>query len=366
MPNFLLTFVRCAIGLALAELWLGVAVGIMLCLAIGNFVVAYFSLAMQGFEPTPLREIAFLATLAQALGCGEAPVAAVFALFITGTTNVVVMTATKAAMQVCQGIFDYREAQRATDSQVHNQTAALLDRFGKAVTWLVLMLVPTVLVLAYDLSLFRAGYEGRVTNLVEPEEMLRWAPEAVTRVGHFLAPFIRTATWGYLGCILGMALAVEYAFERAAERWQVLENVILQVIRGESMREEQPTLQAPAEAVEVGEAAAPAHSAVSAERVAPPIAGGAPFSAPSVPPGPAETVPPPEEPAAPPVTAPSAGGAEAEVAVIVGPGQIQRIPLAEVEAHPDRFVRDSSGRNLFLRTYYEQVMGQATQEEGAR
>ena len=52
---------------------------------------------------------------------------------------------------------------------------------------------------------------------------------------------------------------------------------------------------------------------------------------------------------------PRAGASEVDV--IVGPGEVRRLSIEEIQAQPERYVRDTSGRQWFLRQYYEDLMG---------
>jgi hypothetical protein len=227
------------------------------------------------------------------------------------------------------------------------------------------MLGFTVLIIMWDVAQFRFRYETLFRDLTEPAEALQWAPEAVARLGHFLARFMLAAVWGYVGCVVGMALAMEYGFMRAGEQWQVLDNALRQAIEGERT----PLQQRPLEPVEtLGGTAESVRARVRGPhgtRIAEPVIGGAPEAHQGSPPRPPEPVAAPQPPPETPVAATPT--AEPEIEVIVGPGETRRIPLAELEARPDQYVRAESGRAWFLRTYYEKgVMDRPSEEERQR
>jgi hypothetical protein len=177
----------------------------------------------------------------------------------------------------------------------------------------------------------------------------------VARLGEFLAGFIRTATWGYVGCVIAMAVALEHGLGRAAERWEALHSAVARALDTEAQafaedRQEAPAVagESPAPVAEPGEEvpafAEPAVSSVTPTRNTPIING----------PVPLEPISPPATPEPPPAPPPANGPM---VEVIVAPGRVDSFPLAEVQADAERFVRDGSGRTWFLRDYWEQVMG---------
>ncbi len=354
----MMTAVRCLVSWVLAEAWLALTIVATLALAFGNFVVAWQSFEAQGFEPVPLQSIPFLGLVTGAIGLGGFPIAALYALVLTVAMNVAVITAAKILARMIQLYFDYRGVLHSQDPAVQERAADYLDLLLKIACWFLLILVPTILIILFDVKQFRLRYEGLVQDLRDPVEMLHWAPEPVARLGHFLAGFIRTATWGYLGCVVGMALVLEYAFVRAAERWEVLGNAVQEAIQGEELPAEQPELRRtateaePAPVVHRVPAPAPVESGPGSDGTGRSVRTGSPSPDP---------VAPPEPPLPPPVTAPPSTGPEIEV--IVGPGQIRRISVAELEADPDQFVQDGSGRAWFTRNYYEEVMGLKPEED---
>jgi len=361
----MMTVTRCLVSWLLAEGWLGLCALATLTLAFGNFVVAWQSFVAQGFEPIPLRHIPFLGPWAEAFALGDAPLASLYALVLTVAMNIAVITSVKMVARMYQLYFDYRDVRRAQDSAVHSRAEDYLDMMLKTGLWLLPMLGFTILVIMWDVAQFRFRYETLFRDLTEPAEVLQWAPEAVARLGHFLARFMLTAVWGYVGCVVGMALAMEYGFMRAGEQWQVLDNAFRQAIEGERTRQEQ---QPPAPVETLAGAAEPVRQTAGGPRrarIAEPVIGGAPEARPASLPRPPEQVAAPEPSPETPVTAPPTG--EPEIEVIVGPGETRRIPLAELEARPDQYVRAESGRAWFLRTYYEQgVMDRPSEEERQR
>lgn len=361
----MMTVLRCLVSWILAEGWLALAIVAALSLAFGNFVVAWQSFAAQGYEQVPLRQIPFLGPWAEAFGLGDAPLAALYGLVLTVAMNIAIITSAKMLGRMIQLSFDYRELLRSPDPTVRGRAADCLDLLRKTALWFAPMLGLTILVIMFDVAQFRFRYEVLFRDLMDPAEALQWAPEPMARLGQFLAGFILTAVWGYMGCVVGVALAMEYAFARAAEQWQVLDNAIRQAIEGEGTREEGPASQQAEPLADARQSAHHASVGAPADPVPAPVSGGAPEAPPASAPRAPEPVAAPQAPAQPPVAAPPQAGPEAEV--IVGPGETRHIPLAEIEAHPDQFVRDGSGRAWFLRTYYEQgVMGREAQEEDRR
>lgn len=347
---------RCLTAWILAELWLGLTVLVTALLAFGNFIVAWQSFAAQGFEELPLRHVPFLGLFAEGFGFGDVPLAALYALVLTAATNIAVIALAKELIRMIQLYFDYRGLLRAPDPAERVMAADCLDRLLETALRLVPMLILATLVIRFDVEQFRLRYE----SLFNSAEVLDWAPEAVARLGQFLAGFIQTAVWGYVGCVVGVAVAMEYAFVRAAERWQVLDNAIQEFIGEEQAQGAQPEIQHAAAGVEVGSMFQGSPAGTRSDRVVTPVIGGAP-EPPASPGHSPEPVSPPQVPPVPPVAVPSTAGPEVEV--IVGPGETRRIPMAEIERDTERFVRDGSGRAWFLRTYYERVIGREAGRE---
>jgi hypothetical protein len=361
----MMTVTRCFVSWLLAEGWLALTIVAALSLAFGNFVVAWQSFAAQGYEQVPLRQIPFLGPWAEAFGLGDAPLAALYALVLTVAMNIAIITSAKMLVRMMQLYFDYRGLLRSPDSSVRGRAADCLDLLLKTALWFAPMLGLSIAIIMFDVAQFRFRYEALFQGLTDPAEALQWAPEPMARLGQFLAGFILTAVWGYMGCVVGVALAMEYGFVRAAEQWQVLDNAIRQAIEGDGTREAQPAFQQAEVLADARQPAPRASVGAPANPIPAPVSGGAPEAAPVSASRAPEPVAAPQAPTQPPVAAPPQAGPEAEV--IVGPGETRHIPLADIEAHPDQFVRDGSGRAWFLRTYYEQgVMGRETQGEDRR
>jgi hypothetical protein len=328
-------------------------------LAFGNFLICWQSFVGQGFEQTPLAGVPFLGPLAEALGVGEAPMSALYALVLTGAMNLAVIASAKMAARLIQHAFDYRDLRASGNPGDRDQARQCRERLLETVTWLVPMVVVTALIMRFDVAQFVFRYETLVHEAPDLGVALGWAADALERVGEFLAPFIRTAAWGYVGCIVAVALAVEFAFVRAAERWQRLDLAVQRAISGEPDARTAARGSALAGAIDDFRSASDIMPAsVPAGTSADPMSHASEAREPERVPGPPPAAE--EPPAARPVPE------VPHVDVIVGPGQRRRVPVSDIEARPDEFVRDGTGRAWFLRSYYEQaVLGTDGRKEQA-
>lgn len=332
-----------------------------LCLAFGNFVVAWQSFTAQGFEPLPLRRVPLLGAWAEGFGIGEAPLAALYALMLTLGMNLAIIATAKAVARALRLFFDRRQALRSNDAGLRASAPDYLDQTVHLCVWSAALLIASILIIRYDVAQFRFRYENLFTQVSDPIDITTWAPDAVARLGQFVATFIRTATWGYVGCVIALAVALEYALGRVGEQWHALHNAIDGAVSLDDQNGEQPApepapLVRPLPDFESG-GTLPISAVDSVGHIAP-----SPTSAPGV--IDPEPVSPPPSFAPPP--AQLARDERAFVDVIIGPGRTETFPLADVQADPDRFVRDGSGRVWFTRSYWSEVIGGDGHAEGAR
>lgn len=323
-----------------------------LCLGFGNFVVAWQSFTAQGFEPLPLRRVPLLGAWAEGFGVGDAPISALYALVLTLAMNVAIMATVKVQARALQLFFDRRQALRSRDAAVFESAPDYLDQTVRYCIWSATLLVASVLIVGWDVSQFNYRYENLFSPAGDPSEVLGWSPDAVARLGEFVAEFIRTAKWGYIGCVVALAVALEYALTRVAENWHNLHNALDEAVV--------PTAHVPAQEVDnrptvtfepaipdqEAEAEFPGTTAARSNGGTPLAAGTSTVADPTP-----VSPPPPVDPQ--PSPAPREG---AVVDVIVGPGRVESFLLSDVQNDGERFVRDGSGRVWFLRTYWEQLM----------
>ncbi len=346
----------------LACLWLGLMILAAGCLAFGNFVIAWQSFDAQGFERAPLRTVPFLGPWAEAFGTGDAPLASLYALVLVAAMNVAVITCAKLVVRAIQSFFDWRQARRSDDPALRERVADCADRLKETLVWLAL-LVPLVLpILVFDQAQFSFRYNALFTGLEHHLEATYWPLAGDERVGPFVAGFIGVATWGYIACILAVALALEYAFVRAGEEWRTLASAIQQSVGGSPARlsTSVPAVALTSETQDVDAVEAPPlpAPAVPVDPPSPNLETAPETRTEEVP----EPVPPPEPEAdeLPPVRERES---ETMVDVIVAPGQTRLLRLTDLEGDPNRYVRDSSGRQWFLRDYYSSIMGHTTRKE---
>lgn len=324
-----------------------------LCLAFGNFVVAWQSFTAQGFEPTPLRQVPMLGPWAEAFGVGDAPIAALYALVLTLTMNVAIMWTVNVLARTLQLFFDLRQAVRSRDGAVFATAPDYRDQTVRYCIWSAALLAASVLIIGWDVSQFNYRYENLFAPVADPSEVLGWAPDAGVRLGEFVAGFIRTAKWGYIGCVVALAVGLEYSLTRVAENWHNLHNALEEAVT--------PAAHIPAEEVGNRPAVAPAPAIPADETEAEFTEATATSSNDGAAPTartPTLTDPAPISP--PPVVVPPPSPAPREgsmVDVIVAAGRIESFSLAEVQRDSERFVRDGSGRTWFVRSYWEQLIG---------
>ena len=339
-----MVLLRSFISWLLALGFLLLAVGVAATLFFGNFIVAWQSFLAQGWEQTPLGHVPFLGAWAQGFGVGAAPIAALWALVVTGAMNYTVLAANKNIAEAVRSLFDQRQVLRSDDAAMHTRAADYRDAMIEHGVRAAALIVLCFFIIRYDVNQFRLRSESLVTGASDPTEMLRWAPDAVARLGQFFADFVGTATWGYAACIIATALALEFAIGRAALRWQALLNAVdaaasaedqAAIVQAHGSPENHEHGEAPAistaEPVDDGRVRqSDTPDAIDPEPVSPP----------------APVDPPPAQPT---------HGESPSVKVIIGPGRTQEFPLADVQADPEHFVRDGSGRVWFTRSYWSQV-----------
>jgi len=353
--------VRALVSWLLALSFALLAVAVAACLFFGNFVVAWQSFSSQGWEQIALGRVPLLGAWAEGFGVGRAPIAALWALVVTGAMNYAIMATTKNLAGIVRAFFDQKQALRSEDAAMRARSVDYRDTMIEHSVWAAGLILFSFLIIRYDVAQFRLRSEGLITGTTDPAEMLRWAPDAVARLGQFFAGFVGTATWGYAGCIIATAIGLEFAIGHAAVRWQALHNAIEAAVSPEDQaplrqaRDPAPVAR-PLSDLEGG-GVPPVPAVDSVGYVAPPYPA-APVAADLDPVSP----PPPVEP--PPAQAVRDEGASVDV--IVGPGRTEAFSLADVQAHPERFVRDGSGRVWFTRNYWSQVVSGDGDAEGMR
>src|SRR5205823_970135 len=158
----------------------------------------------------------------------------------------------------------------------------------------------------------------------------------------YLANFMATAAWGYVACIAGAALAMEHSYVRVREHWHALGHAIARAVSADADPvTAQPTARIGGPTTEATADQGLSARAQPSDRTENPPVG--PTAMPEPVPAPAA-----QEPAATPPPRPGTP----EVDVIVGPGEVRRVSIEEIQAQPERYVRDTSGRQWFLRQYY--------------
>ncbi len=355
----MMTAVHCLARWGLSLVWVAVTHLAALCLAFGNFVVTWQAFEAQGYEPTPLAEVPFLGAFAVSLGLGAAPLSSLYALVLTGAMNIATIASAKMVTRLRDLVFDWRQVRRAEDPSIRARGKEYLAKIWEEATWAVPTLFLTVLIARWDVAQFGYRQAALARGLVDPSEATTWPLDPVARVGVYLANFFATAAWGYVACVVATALAMEHSYARAREQWRALGHAIEDAVTGSGSAAPRAGAvdgEATDAAGEATDAAAPVSAGSTSPvqqgpEVPAPESGAVPVPVPA--PAEPDTLP---VPAA-PVSAPT-------VDVIVAPGRVERTPLADVEARPDRYVRDSSGRQWFLRQYYEEAMkaGEATEQ----
>jgi hypothetical protein len=352
----------------LAVAWAMVTLFASGTLFFGNFVVAWQAFDFVGFEPQPLFNVPLLGPLAAALGVGDAQLASLYAAVLTTAMAVTVIGAVKLGNEALTLFFDLRQARLAGGTD----TAAGLVKFSETAVSFLILAGLAIAVARYDVSLFDLRLQALLTGVEDIQEGLGWESGDASRLGGFLADFASRARWGYLAIIGGVAFVTDKAFQRAAERWLVIGQTIDAAIAGAPGTRPAPIAsRAPgpvpprAGAAERAEArpSTPARRDPSPAPVSEPAR-----AAPRLPPQrarPESPRGPVSQPADVPMTAESvvAAAAVPRVRVVWGPGEIQEVPLAEVERDQSQYVRDGSGRTWFRRSYYEQLITGSTNVE---
>lgn len=349
--------VRAVVSWLLTLGWVLLVAMSSLCLGFGNFVLAYESFKAQGFEPVPLRRLPLLGPWADGFGVGDAPVAALYALFLTIAMNLAIIESVKRLARTLGLILDLRQASRSSDPALLERVPALRDRAVHECLWSVALLVASVLILGWDLSQFNFNYLAVFDQAADPSEVLGWAPDLVQHVGHFVAGLISRAKWGYAGCVIALAVALEDARTRTSGSWLNLHQALDDIAEAPHV----PTDESEHRSWPEPESVESTHD-TGAQFVTPiPMSSNAGSSTEA---RTASTTdrdpvspPPPVDP--PPAVAPRE---DAVVDVIVGPGRVESFSLTEVQTDSARFVRDGSGRAWFLRAYWEELTGNKTTE----
>lgn len=332
--------------------WLAITLFGAALFALVNFLVSWQAFEIIGFEDFQLAEVPLIGPIVAALGVGTAPIAAAFALGVTWIMGLFVGATVKVAWELMTLVVDRRRVGVAGDGELAAQYTHELLLLALR---LVVLGVFAALAVRMDVALFETRLHVLLTDAHDISDFLGLVPDSVAQLGAYLAAFAEKFVWGYMACVIGTALLVEHAFGRAAVRWQGFAAALAEAIEGH------PEARRPALAGATPAILPVSHAPVASNGVATPSAerGEVPSVAPEPVPGP--TAPSPTTPA----PAPRPGSWDVEV--IVGPGEVRRLALEEVERNPERFVRDSSGRQWFARQYYESVMGQLDPvQEGQR
>ena len=332
----------------LAVGWIALTLSVTVLLFFGNFVVAWQAFKLMGFEPYPLSQIPLLGTFANAMGVGSAELASLYGAVLTAAMALTVIGACKLANDTVTLFFDVRQAKLAGVAG-----PAAVVKLQETAIYLTVATILAVLVARYDVSLFALRLEALVTRLQDIKGAVAWAPQPVERLGAYLADFGSRAQWGYLAVIVGVAYTTEKAFQRASERWlvfvQALDNAI------DESSSSNPAASAAHAMTDTGTIPTTGNARTESTSAEEPRLADEPIAAETS----AHTEPRPVEPApAPPADDPASHGAVPPpnrgplVRVICGPGLTREMPLRDIERNPD-YVRDGSGREWFLRSYYE-------------
>jgi hypothetical protein len=340
----------------LALVWLGVTIGATAMLFFGNFLVAWQAFALMNFEPEPLAAIPLLGPIAEALGVGNAQVAATYAAVITVAMAVTVMSTCKFGNDALTLFFDMRQARLANEP---NRAAAI--KFWETCVAFGISLVLAFLLVRADASLFGLRLESLLSGTDHVEQALDWAPDGIKRLGEYLAGFATRFLWGYIALIIGVAYTTEKAFQRASERWLVFGQTVDQAVGGE------PTNIVALGSSEPGGASdavfsnqAEAQTTAATQRTEP-----TPVPETTVTPTPAPVPPVPVGPPPamePPVVNDTPSRARGPVTLVIcGPGERREVPLQDIERNPGQYVRDGSGRAWFSKSYYDELTQSATE-----
>lgn len=344
----------------LAVSWVALTIAATGLLFFGNFLVSWQAFELLGYEVKPLSEVPLLGSFALAAGVGNAPLVSLYAAGLTSAMALIVVSTAKFGNDALTLFFDYRQARLAGTPS----SATLIKLWENGVAFVALGVL-AVLVTGYDVWLFGLKLETLVTGIDDIQDTISWLPEPVSRLGGYMAQFVRHAQWGYLAVVFGVAYATEKAFPRATERWLVLGQTLDAALLAPNAT--QPAVGGASfgdvvEGAPITSVAAPAGTPATE-----PMPAGGPDVV-----GPPENVhinPAPVHPApAPPVRGPVDPGTTPPphrgplVRVICGPGITREMPLQELERNAE-YVRDGSGREWFLKTYYDSLTAEPRRGE---
>jgi hypothetical protein len=330
------------------------------CLAFGNFVLSYESFRQQGFANSLLRRLPLLGGWAEGFGAGDATVAALYGFVLTLVMNVALIGSAKKLERAIQLLLDLRQASRSTDPTVLERVPAYRDRTVHNFVVAAALVAASAAIVLWDVSQFNFNYVSTFDPSSDAADVVAWAPDLVQHVGAFVADLIRRARWGYVGCLVALALILEDALIRAGHSWLNFHTALDEVVA--------PPPPTPREEVDHQllpgpEPVMPAYdtNAQFANTTATPSNDGSSIEARATSTADSEPVSPPAPVDPPPSAAPRE---EAVVDVYVAPGRVESFPLAEVQTDSRRFVRDGSGRAWFVRTYWEELTGGTSPQEG--
>lgn len=350
--------VRALVSWLLALAWGCFVASSAICLAFGNFVLSYESFKEQGFANSLLRRLPLLGGWAEGFGAGDATVAALYGFVLTLVMNVALIGTAKKLERAIQLLLDLRQASRSTDPAVLERVPAYRDRTVHHFVVAVALVAASVGIVLWDVSQFNFNYVKTFDPTSDASDVVGWAPDLVQHVGAFVAELIRRARWGYVGCLVALALILEDALIRAGHTWLDLHNALddvvappppapMEEVGHQSLRAPEPVMPAYDTSTEFADTAAPSSN------------GGSPSGSRMASAADSDPVSPPPPVDPPPSAVPRE---ETLVDVYVGPGRVESHPLAEVQKDTARFVRDGSGRAWFLRAYWEELTGGASPE----
>jgi hypothetical protein len=331
--------------------WLAITLFGASLFALVNFLVSWQAFEIIGFEDFQLAEVPLIGPIAVALGVGTAPLAAAFALGLTLIMGLLVGATVKVAWELITLAVDRRRVGAARDGELAAQyTHEILLLSLRLVVFGIL----AALAVRMDVALFEIRTHVLLTDAHDISDFLGLVPDSVAQLGAYLAAFADKFVWGYMACVIGTALIVEHAFGRAGVRWQGFAAALTEAIEGHPETRRPALAEATPVILPVSHAphASNGVATPSAERVVAPSVAPEPVPAPAA--------------ASPTTPAPAPRPGAWDVEVIVGPGEVRRLALEDVERNSERFVRDSSGRQWFARQYYESVMGQLDQVQGGQ
>lgn len=358
--------VRAVVSWLFAMAWTLFVATSAVFLAVGNFILSYDSFKAQGFSGTPLRHLPFVGEWAEGFGAGSATGAAMYGFVLTLVMNVALIGTAKKIERAIQLVLDLRQASRSTDPATLARVAAYRDRAVHDCVVAAALVLASIGIVLWDVSQFNFNYVATFDPGRDAADVVGWAPDLVQHVGEFVAELIRRAKWGYVGCLVAIALILEDAIIRTGHTWVNVHNALDEVVAPALPLQTEQADQEPVEDVVgreynagpafAGAAVFPSSSGNGTEATA--DSSGRSSYAGADPPSAAEAD---AEPISPPPSAdsvpPMPPREEPMVEVFVGPGRIESIPFAEVQADSTRFVRDGSGRAWFDRAYWEDLTG---------